>query len=96
VPEEWIVERVSTLASAPELIDDAFEIARERCQADLKPQHDALSLTRRALEENQAQVDKLVETITSGNASGALLAILNEKAYELKAERERCVRSSAS
>jgi hypothetical protein len=42
-----------------------------------------------ALKENQSQIDRLIETTSLGGASGALLAMLNEKATELKRERER-------
>lgn len=39
--------------------------------------------------KNQERIDNLVETITSGNADGALFEMLNRKASELRMEREK-------
>lgn len=89
VSESWILDKVAQLATAPEILEQAFVAAQQECQADLQPQHEALAMTRRALEENQLQLDKLVDTITSGQISATLISVLDEKAQSLKLERER-------
>lgn len=45
-------------------------------------------MTNNALQQNQGQI-MLIESISSGNAQGALWELLNEKAAQLKLERER-------
>ena len=47
-----------------------------------------MALTDKALQQNQTQIDTLIESISSGNAQGALWALLNERAVQLKLERE--------
>ena len=63
--------------------------AQSNAQTDLRPSQDALSLTRQALQQNQTGIDSLIQSISSGNAQGALWGLLNEKAAQLKVERER-------
>jgi hypothetical protein len=87
--ERWIVERVSDLVCTEGVIEKSFEMAREKCLGDQQPQLDALNAARRALVENQTQIDRLIETITSGTVQGDLLAILSEKVTALKIKRER-------
>jgi hypothetical protein len=77
------------LSQRPEVIEQAFAIAKEKCQEHVQPQHDALLLARRAREENSVQLDRIVETITSGAITRTLLSVLDEKAHSLKLERER-------
>jgi site-specific DNA recombinase len=89
VSEGWIMDKVTQLATAPEMIEEAFGMAKEECQASLLPQQEALLLTRKALDENQTQLDKIVETVTSGSVTRTLLAVLDEKAHILKVEQER-------
>lgn len=87
--EGWIVDRVSGLVCTKGVIEKSFEMARMKCLGDQQPQQESLNLARRALQENQAQIDKLIETITYGAVSGDLMVMLSEKATALKLERER-------
>jgi hypothetical protein len=84
---------VQYLVTADGVLEAAFVVARHKCQSDLEPQQEALSRTRQALQENQVQIDTLIKTITTGAASGTvsgdLLGMLNERATQLKMERER-------
>ncbi len=89
VSESWILERIEDLAGTDGLLEQALEMARDKCQSDLRPQQEALTLAKRGLLENQAHIDKLVETISCGGVQSDLLAILNEKATILRLERER-------
>jgi site-specific DNA recombinase len=89
VSESCILERIEDLVHSDGLLEQAFEMARIKCQGDLQPEQEELNLTRRALQENQAQIDKLFEVIGSGGVQTDLLVILNEKATELRQERER-------
>jgi site-specific DNA recombinase len=89
IPESWIVERLEDLFQSETLIEQAVEMAKRKCESDFAPQQEALTRTRQALQENQAQIDKIVETITSSSISGELLGILSEKATQLKLEQGR-------
>jgi len=86
--ESWILDRISDLVTSPEIVEGALEYAQRKCHSELEPERDRLALNRAALERNQAEVDQMLASITSGRASGALLEMLNERAYELKMERE--------
>ncbi len=86
--ESWILDRIGDLATSPEIVEGALEHAQRKCHSELEPERDRLALNWAALERNQAEVDQMLASITSGRASGALLEMLNEKAYELKMERE--------
>ncbi len=67
-----------------------MEQARANMQTDLRPSQDTLALTRQAIQSNQVQIDALIEeSISNGKAQGALWGLLNEKAAQLKLERER-------
>lgn len=89
IAEAWILERIDDLVQAPSVVEKAMEIARARCESDLLPQKEALSLNKTALAENEEKIARMLETVESGVASGALLAMLNEKATHLQVERER-------
>ncbi len=89
IAEAWMLERIDDLVQSPSVIEKAMEIARERCEGDLLPQKGAMVLTKVALAENEQKIEKMLETVGSGSASGALLEMLNEKATHLKVERER-------
>jgi site-specific DNA recombinase len=88
VPEAWILDRVTELVESEDMIERAMESARNRSVEGLQPARETLLLTQQALNKNQEQINALVESISSGNAQGALWNLLNEKATRLNAERE--------
>ncbi len=89
VSEAWIFESVQELIASENIIERAVEEARRAAESDLSPQKEALALNRAAMQENQAKIDQMLETISSGQATGALFAMLNERAAQLKLEREQ-------
>jgi site-specific DNA recombinase len=89
LPESWILDRVRELATSECIIERAMERARANAEIELRPVKEGLALTEAALRENAAQIDRLIATISGGQADGALLELLNEKAAELKGEREK-------
>lgn len=89
IPEAWIVDKAADLVNSEDIIERAIEKARASCEGDLLPLKETLGLTKQSLLENQSQIDKIVETVSTGKAEGALLAFLNERAAELKLARER-------
>jgi|GEM_PF-1309488 len=89
VSEAWIIEQIENLGQENGLLERGLSMARAKCQGDLRPQQEALVLNKQALQENQAKIDTMLETISSGGATGPLLAMLNEKAAELNLEREK-------
>jgi hypothetical protein len=74
------------------LIEQALENARNRAEGDLNPERETLALTRQALEKNHGAIEAMVNAISSGEAQGALWGLLNEKATQLKAERDGLMR----
>ncbi len=87
--ENWVFERLSALLNDPLVVGRALQKARENCLATLSPQREALGRVQAALRENQTEIDRLVGTITQSGATEALLDFLNQRAKELKAEREQ-------
>ena len=87
--ESWVLDQVGQLIESPTIIERALHHAQSGCESALEPQKEALSLTRAALLENQAQIDQMLEAVGSGKAAGALFDMLNEKAALLQRERER-------
>lgn len=85
--EEWIVEKIAELATAPNVVEEAIASVRERTEVTLNPVKEALALCATALEENQQQIDEMLAT--ARNANGALLELLSERAHQLKLEREK-------
>jgi hypothetical protein len=86
--EKWIIDSIRDLVASREILEGALEHAQRKCHSELEPERERLALNRAALERNQTEVNQMLASITSGRASGALLEMLNEKAYELKMERE--------
>lgn len=68
-------------------METTIERARLRAHQDLAPVREAGEDTRKALQANQAQIDEMIGAI--GNVRGALWDMLNDKAMQLKIERER-------
>ena len=90
--EAWMIERISGLLKRPHIIEEALQKARENCLKGLQPQREALGHAQAALRQNQAEIDKLVITITGGGIATELLGFLNQRAKELKMSREQLLR----
>ena len=71
------------------MLEQCFEHAWQNYHRQSKPQQDALAINKAALQENQGHIDNLIDTISSGQAAGALFEMLNSRANDLKMERER-------
>ena len=89
IAESWISAQIGNLGRENGLLERGLEMAWVKCQGDLQPQQEALVITKQALQENQTKIDTMLETISSGGATGPLLAMLNEKAATLNLEREK-------
>lgn len=87
--ESWILARVHDLATEENLIEQALDQARERATSDLQPVREAWEETSASLRQVEADIEKLVGTISQGQAVGALWDMLNEKAFRLKFERDQ-------
>jgi hypothetical protein len=83
VSESWIVERVEELVSTPGMVERVIAAARRNSESTLQPQQKAMARVKAAL------IDQIIQTVVSGKADGALLGFLNERAAELKIEREQ-------
>lgn len=80
---------IRELLDGDNIIEEAVESARASTKDELKPHQDALLEVERALQENQGQINDMIKTISSGQARGALFEMLNERATDLKLQRER-------
>lgn len=89
ISESWIRDQLKNLMNAEGLVEQAVEMARAKCAGDLEPQQQALEVNRQALRENQVKIDRLIESITSGEVSGPFVAMLNSKATELQRVQEQ-------
>ena len=89
ISESWVTDQLKGLVRVEGLTEKAIEMARAKCSSDLEPQQRALELNRHALKENQAKIDRLLESVTSGEVAGAFLAMLNSKAAELQRQQEQ-------
>jgi len=87
--ETWLREQLRSLMEAEGVVERAVEMARAKCADDLGPQQEALGLCHQAKKENQIKIDRLLESVSSGEVSGPLLAMLNGRASELQREQER-------
>lgn len=81
--EKCIVERISDFVNSTDLVERAIEYARRKCEEQSKPEQEQLLLNRAALQDNQTQINQMLDSISSGHATGALFAMLNEKATQL-------------
>ena len=70
-------------------MEQAIDMARLKSAGDLAPQQELLEINHCARKENQIKIDRLLESVTSGEVSGPLLAMLNGKATELQREQEK-------
>ena len=89
ISESWIKDQLKNLVTVEGLIEQAVEMAHGKCSSDLEPQQQALELNRQAMKENQSKIDRLIESITSGEVAGSFLSMLNSKATELQREQEQ-------
>ena len=87
--ENWLVDTIKDFVTTTGVIEKAMEIALNQAQSDVRPSQEALSRTRKALQDNQEQIDTMIATISGGEAHGALLGFLNDRATQLGMERER-------
>jgi hypothetical protein len=87
--ENWVLDQIRSFAASEDIVLRAIEHARQKCESNLEPEREKLSLTRTALQENQNQIDQMLASIASGKATGALLEMLNERATKLHIEREQ-------
>ncbi len=77
------------------LVERAVEMARDKCAGDLGPQQEALELCRQAMRENQTKVDRLLESVASGEVSGPLLSMLLPKRANCNVSRNASKQRSA-
>ena len=87
--ESWVIGAVAKIAKEKGLIEGVIEAANKKLLSNLQPQRDALTAVEEALRKNQEQIEKIVDTITTGQTDGALLKFLNEKAATLNLERQQ-------
>ena len=62
--------------------------ALRKSEAALEPTQEELARTRSGLAETDKQIDALMETLTSASVTPALMQLVNERAHELKLQRE--------
>jgi hypothetical protein len=90
--EDWMRERLSDMVQFDGVVERAVKIAQAKRESHVQPEMRVLSLNQAALAENQRQIDALMSTIASGSAAIELMDLMNQKARELKMERERLQR----
>ena len=86
--ESWVLERLGALLQEPAVVERALEKAYDNCLKGFSPQREALGRVQAALRENRTEIDRMVNTIATGGAAEALLDFLNQRAKELKGERD--------
>ena len=89
ISESWIKDQLKELVMTDGLVEGAVEMARLKSSGDLAPQQELLEINHRAKKENQVKIDRLLESVTSGEVSGPLLAMLSGKATELQRDQEK-------
>ena len=89
ISESWIKDQLKELVMTDGLVEEAIEMARLKSSGDLAPQQELLEINHRAKKENQVKIDRLLESVTSGEVSGPLLAMLSGKATELQRDQEK-------
>lgn len=87
--EAWIFERVEDLVLSDGAVETALECARRNSFKDLTPSQEELARTRVALQATQGEINTLVATIASGTAVEAMTGFINERASELKMQRDQ-------
>ena len=87
--EDWVWERLRDLTTSETIINTALDAARQNARKDLEPVYEAYSQTGEALRKVEADIDKVLESASSGKAVGALWDMLNERAFRLKFERDQ-------
>ena len=87
VAESWVLDAIQDLMTSDDIVEPALLAGLSKGMAYLQPIKNSLAECQRALNENEGRINELVETAT--NARGALSDLLNEKAHNLKLERER-------
>jgi hypothetical protein len=88
IPEVWVLERVEDLAQTPLMLERALAHAVRRSEEASFPAREALARTRSGLAETEKQIAVLMDTLASGAATPALMQLVNERAHQLKVQRE--------
>lgn len=87
--EEWIIDQIREFAESPAVVERVLEKAIANTSKNLQPQRDALALTQSALRKNQDRTEQMFAMMESDKVNDSLLAMLNQRATELRGERER-------
>ena len=87
--EDWVWEQLRELTTSENVINAALDAARQNARKDLEPIYEAYSQTGDALRKVEADIEKVLESASSGQAVGALWDMLNERAFRLKFERDQ-------
>ncbi len=87
--ENWVWEQLRELATSDMAIDAALEAAYSKARVSLEPVFEAYRETGQALNKVERDIEKVLETASSGQAIGALWDMLNERAFRLKWERDQ-------
>ncbi len=87
--ENWVWEQLRELATSDIAIDAALEAAYSKARVSLEPVLEAYHETGQALIKVERDIEKVLETASSGQAIGALWDMLNERAFRLKWERDQ-------
>ena len=85
--EGWLLQLVSNLLT-DEMLERAIALAQSKADSTVEPHKQRLSLNRLALDDNQAQAQKLIATTQNGEVGPSLMAYLNDEAERLRRERE--------
>ncbi len=88
VPEAWVLERVEDLAQTPLMLERALAHAIQKSEEASHPAQEALARTRSGLAETEKQIDILMNTLALGTVTPALMQLVNERAHQLKVQRE--------
>ncbi len=86
--ENWVLERVKDLAQSPQVLERSLEHALRKSDASLQPLQAVLAQTRSGLLETEKQIETLMNTLSVGAVTPALLQLVNERASELKTQRD--------
>lgn len=76
------------LAQTPMILERAPLHALRKSEVALGPTQEELSRTRSGLVKTDRPIDALMTTLTLGAATPALMQLVNERAHQLKLQRE--------
>ena len=87
--ESWIIDQIREFAESPAVVESVLDKAIANTSKNLQPHRDLLALTQSALRKNKESINQMFAMMESDKMNDSLLAMLNERAIELRAERER-------